>query len=64
MPVEECKTRDTTIAGVVSDLGQGCLQRLSVRRNTSRERVNTIFLQIGQTNKKSIRIPDKDRLGT
>ena len=43
VPVVECMTRDTRVAGSVPDLGQGCLQRLSVRRNTSRERVNTIF---------------------
>ena len=35
--------QDTRVAGSVPDLGQDCLQRLSVRRNASRERVNTIF---------------------
>ena len=46
-----CMTPDTRVAGSVTvpDLGQDCLQRLSVRRNTSRERVNTIFWQIVQT---------------
>ena len=44
-----CMTPDTRVAGLVPDLGQDCLQRLSVRRNTSRERVNTIFWQIVQT---------------
>ena len=38
-----CMTPDTRAAGSVPDLGQDCLQRLSVRRNTSRERVSTIF---------------------
>ena len=48
-----CMTPDTRVAGsvrgTVPDLGQDCLQRLSVRRNTSREMVNTIFWQIVQT---------------
>ena len=47
-----CMTPDTRVAGsvpTVPDLGQDCLQRLSVRKNTSRERVNTIFWQIVQT---------------
>ena len=44
-----CMTPDTRVAGSVPDLGQDCLQRLSVRSNTSRERVNTIFWQIVQT---------------
>ena len=44
-----CMTPDTRVAGSVPDLGQDCLQRLSVRRNTSRERFNTIFWQIVQT---------------
>ena len=42
-------TPDTRVAGLVPDLGQDCLQRLSVRRNNSKERVNTIFWQIVQT---------------
>ena len=33
-----CMTPDTRVAGSVPDLGQDCLQRLSVRRNTSREK--------------------------
>ena len=41
-----CMTPDLRVAGSVPDLDQDCLQRLSVRRNTSRERVNTIFWQI------------------
>ena len=44
-----CTTPDKRVAGSIPDLGQDCLQRLSVRRNTSRERLNTVFLQIVQT---------------
>ena len=47
--VVECMTPDTRVAGSVPDLGQDCLQRFSVRRNTIRERVDTIFWKIVQT---------------
>ena len=58
-----CMTPDTRVAGSVTDLGQDCLQRLSVRRNTSRERVN-IFLANSSDCLDSFIIPDKELLDT